>query len=427
MLILLLIALNGVLALTEIAIVSASEVRLSNEAQQGNTAAKSAMQLSRDPTRFLSTVQVGISLVGVLTGAFGGATLARRIAPLLEGLPVVGMYADAVALGLVVLVITYLTLVLGELVPKRLALTDPARWAIFFAPVMWVLSRAAGPIVKLLSVSTDTVLRALGVQLDATEEVTEDDIRFMMRQGTREGVFNLREKQMVDRVFNLDERRVATIMTPYPDVVWIDPDAPIEDNIHTIVRTGFSTYPVGKGELNEIEGMLSTKKLFAQIANGIPPNLPAATDPPLVIPEGARALRVLDLFKQARAHTGLVVDEYGTIQGIVTLSDFMLELVGVESPTEQSAPLITQREDGSYLIDGVLPVDELPTLFEEFDMVEEGERNYQTLGGFMMDTLGRIPRAGDVVRQQGLRFEIVDMDERRVDKVLISMEAPSEP
>ncbi|MGF1504114.1 MAG: hemolysin family protein [Anaerolineae bacterium] len=421
LLILLFITMNGVLALSEIAIVSANPDRLSARAAQGDSGAAAALALSKQPTQFLSTVQIGISLVGILTGAFGGATVANHVAPLLDDLPLIGPYARAVSVGLVVVATTYLSLVIGELVPKRIAISDTARWASLIAPPMQILSRLTRPLVAVLSVSTNTVLRLLGVPLTSDDSVTEEDVRALIQRGAKTGVFLPTETAIVERVFRLDDRRVAALMTPYPDVIWLDINDPMEDNMRTVIEAGFSYYPLCDGDLNDMIGVVAAKQVLARAARGEPPDLRADSIDPLLVPEGIRALTILEQFKAKGLRVAMVVDEYGNIQGIVTLADFLAEIIGATADGSD-VPQVGERSDGTMLIDGTMPVDDLFNLIDTLDLPVESERDYQTVAGLVMATLGDIPREGDAVRIPPVTHEVIDMDGMSIDKLLLTQE-----
>jgi putative hemolysin len=418
--ILVLIIANGVFSMSEMAIVSARKVRLQQLANQGDVKAKAALKLAESPNHFLSTVQVGISLIGILTGAFGGATIANRLAVYVKLVPLLTPYSEPLSFGIVVLLITYLSLIVGELVPKRLALNNPERIASIVAIPMQALSAIASPMVYLLSASTDLILRLLGITASTEPQVTEEEIKILIEQGTEAGTFEEAEQDMVERVFRLGDRPVSYLMTPRPDIVWLDLDDSAEENRHKMVDSAYSRYPVCQGGLDNVLGVIPVTDLLARSFRGEPLDLTVGLRQPIFVPESTRGLKVLELFKQTITHMALVVDEYGVIQGLVTLNDIMSEIVGdVPSTDGQDHPQAVQREDGSWLLDGMLPVEEFLELFgmEEWESEEPG--SYQTLGGFVITHLGRIPAAADHFEWQNMRIEVMDMDGNRVDKVLI--------
>ena len=420
LIILVLIIANGVFSMSEMAIVSARKVRLQQLANQGDVKAKAALKLAESPNHFLSTVQVGISLIGILTGAFGGATIANRLAIYVKLVPLLAPYSEPLSFGIVVLLITYLSLIVGELVPKRLALNNPERIASIVAIPMQALSAIASPMVYLLSASTDLILRLLGITASTEPQVTEEEIKILIEQGTEAGTFEEAEQDMVERVFRLGDRPVSYLMTPRPDIVWLDLDDSPEENRHKMVDSAYSRYPVCQGGLDNVLGVIPVTDLLARSFRGEPLDLTVGLRQPIFVPESTRGLKVLELFKQTITHMALVVDEYGVIQGLVTLNDIMSEIVGdVPSTDGLDHPQAVQREDGSWLLDGMLPVEEFLELFgmEEWESEERG--SYQTLGGFVITHLGRIPATADHFEWQSMRIEVMDMDGNRVDKVLV--------
>ncbi|MEH2157604.1 hemolysin family protein [Nostoc sp.] len=420
LIILVLIIANGVFSMSEMAIVSARKVRLQQLANQGDVKAKAALKLAESPNHFLSTVQVGISLIGILTGAFGGATIANRLAIYVKRVPFLAPYSEPVSFGIVVLLITYFSLIVGELVPKRLALNNPERIASIVAIPMQALAAIASPVVFLLSASTDLILRLLGITASTEPQVTEEEIKILIEQGTEAGTFEEAEQDMVERVFRLGDRPVSYLMTPRPDIVWLDLDDTAEENRQKMVDSAYSRYPVCQGGLDNVLGVIPVTDLLARSFRGEALDLTVGLRQPVFVPESTRGLKVLELFKQTITHMALVVDEYGVIQGLVTLNDIMSEIVGdVPSTDGQDQPQAVQREDGSWLLDGMLPVEEFLELFgmEEWESEERG--SYQTLGGFVITHLGRIPAAADYFEWQSMRIEVMDMDGNRVDKVLV--------
>ncbi|RCJ22235.1 hypothetical protein A6770_30070 [Nostoc minutum NIES-26] len=418
--ILVLIIANGVFSMSEMAIVSARKVRLQQLANQGDAKARAALKLAESPNHFLSTVQVGISLIGILTGAFGGATIAEKVAVYLRLVPFLASYSEPLAFGIVVLIITYLSLIIGELVPKRLALNNPERIAAIVAIPMRALAALASPVVYLLSASTDMVLRLLGITPSIEPQVTEEEIKILIEQGTEAGTFEEAEQDMVERVFRLGDRPVSSFMTPRPDIVWLDLEDSAEENREKMVDSAYSRYPVCQGGLDNVLGVIPVTDLLARSFRGEPLDLTVGLRQPVFVPESTRGLKVLELFKQTITHMALVVDEYGVIQGLVTLNDIMSEIVGdVPNADDQENPQAVQREDGSWLLDGMLAVEDFLELFgmEEWESEERG--SYQTLGGFVITHLGRIPTAADHFEWQGMRIEVMDMDGNRVDKVLV--------
>jgi putative hemolysin len=420
LIILVLIIANGVFSMSEMAIVSARKVRLQQLANQGDVNARVALKLAESPNHFLSIVQVGITLINILNGVFGGATIAKRLGEYVKLVPFLSSYSEPIAFSVVVLVITYLSLIVGELVPKRLALNNPERIAAFVAIPMRALAALASPIVHLLSASTEMVLRLLGIRPSSEPQVTEEEIKILIEQGTEAGTFEEAEQDMVERVFRLGDRPVSAFMTPRPDIVWLDLEDSPEENRQKMSDSGYSRYPVCQEGLDNVLGIVPVTDLLARSFRGESLDLTMGLRQPVFVPESTRGLKVLELFKQTITHMALVVDEYGVIQGLVTLNDIMSEIVGdVPAEPGQEEPQAVQREDGSWLLDGMLPVEEFLELFdmEEWEYDERG--SYQTLGGFVINHLGRIPAAADYFEWQDMRIEVMDMDGNRVDKVLV--------
>lgn len=416
-----LILANALLALSEMAVVSARKVRLQQRAEEGDDGARAALELANAPNRFLSTIQIGITLVGILAGAFGGATLAAKLAEPLGRIPFLAGYSQALSLGLVVLVITYLSLVLGELVPKRLALSNPERIAAAVSPVMRALSRVVSPAVRLLSLSTDGVLRLLRVRQLDDLPVTEEEVRLLIEQGTRVGVFEPSEQEMVGRVFRLDVRPVSALMTPRTEVVWLDLADPTEKLQAVILGSDYSVFPVARDTPDAIVGVVQAKDLLAQCLQGEPPDIEAVLQPAQFVPESMSLLAVLERLRDSHSQIALVIDEFGGFQGLVTLNDMLEAIVGdLPQLDDRGEPDVIEREDGSLLIDGQVSIDDLKALLRVKELPEESSGSYQTIGGLMMTTLGRIPSSGDHFEWGGLRFEVVDMDGFRVDKVLVT-------
>jgi putative hemolysin len=418
--ILLLIILNGVFAMSEIAVVSARKARLQQWAEAGDTKARAALELANAPNQFLSTVQIGITLIGILAGAFGGATIAKELDAWLGDIPLLAPYSRALSLALVVAITTYLSLIVGELVPKRLALNHPERLAAAIAGPMRLLSRVAYPVVHLLSLSTEFVLRMFGVKPSTEPPVTEEEIRVLVEQGTRAGMFEEAEREMVERVFRLGDRRVGAVMTPRTEIVWLDRDATPEEIRRTITESAHSRFLVAQESLDNVLGIIHAKDLLAQCLAAQSVDLTTPLQQPLYVPESMGALKVLELFKQTGTHIALAVDEYGGIQGLVTPNDLLEALVGdLPEAGEVGEPLALQREDGSWLLDGMLPVDEFKALFHLGFLPGQHQGVYNTLAGFVIMQLGRIPTAADSFEWGGLKIEVMDMDGNRVDKVLV--------
>ena len=428
---LLLILANGVLAMAEIAVVSARKVRLQRRADKGDRKAKVALQLAEEPNQFLATIQIGITLVGTLAGAYGGTTVARKLASLLANVPYIGPYAQTISVSLVVLIITYLSLVIGELAPKRLGLNNAEGVASSLAPVMQTLSRITAPLVNLLDTSTDLVVKLLGVKPSDEPALTPEELKTFLDLGTKTGVIEETEQEMIESVMRLDERRIGAVMTPRPEIIWLDLDEPPERLRQTIAQSEHSRFLVVQDGLDNVVGILRVKELFSKEKKNEKEIRYQAQDlqellhPPLFVPESMSILRALELFKQQSTHIALVTDEYGIIQGMVTHHDILEAIVGFIPADEYEEPLAIQREDGSWLLDGMMPTDELKELLDLETLPSEGA-NYQTVSGLIMSQLGSIPSEGQYFEWDNLCFEVVDMDVRRVDKVLVRTVHPDE-
>jgi putative hemolysin len=422
--ILLLVLVNGLLSLAEFALVSARKTRLQQLADQGDEKARVALEVARQPGQFLSTVQIGITLVGILAGAFGGATLSRLLAERLNEIPLLAPVSQGLALTIVVLTITLLTLVLGELAPKRLALSRPESFAMAFARPMRTLSRLMRPIVRMLDWLSGLVLRLLRVPPTVDESFTQDEIRVLIDQATQAGVFEEAEQDMLAGVLRLADRRVGNLITPRTEIEWLDLEDPPEVNLRKVMESNRSRFPVGCGSLDDVRGVVQARALLAASLEAARTGGKVDQDklllPPVFVPENKPALEALELFRTAQAPLLLVIDEFGGLQGLVTITDLVESIVGdlplSGEPAEQE---VIQREDGSFLIDGMYPVDEFLELFNISTLPEYEKGLYQSLGGFVLNYLGRIPAPGDHFEWGDLRFEVMDMDGLRIDKVLV--------
>ena len=419
-LIVLLILANGALAMSEFAVISSRKTRLQRLADTGNRKAAAALQLAQFPDTFLSTVQIGITLAGVLAGALGGATIAVAIEVWLVRYPLMAPYGRAISVGIVVIAITYLSLVWGELVPKRMALNDPERMASLVARPMHFLAWATSPLVRFLSASTNVTLRLLRIRPSMEPPVTEEEIKVLVEQGTKAGVFDPTERDLVTRIFKLGDRTVDMLMTPRSKIVWLDVQEPLSSLRQKIATSHRSRFPVCQGSPENVLGVVAVRDLFRQSLEGKEINPREVLQTPLYVPEGTRAVDLLQRFKDSRTHFALVVDEHGSVLGVCTLYDISEVLVGAlptrERPIES---MMARRDDGTWLLDGMLPLDELKELFKITKLPGEKAGGYTTLGGLVMGALQRVPVEGDSFEAAGLRFEVVDMDGRRVDKVLV--------
>lgn len=417
--VLLLIAFNGVFAMSELAIVSARRARLQVLASEGRRGAETALALAADPGRFLSTVQIGITLIGIFAGAYGGAALAGPLADYLARWPTLAQWAHPLALGIVVVGITYLSLIVGELVPKQLALRDPERVAVVIAPPMHTLSRLTAPLVALLDVSTRLGLRLCGASERSESRVTDEEIHTLIAEATESGVVERSEQAMIRGVMRLADRPVGALLTPRTDIVWLDIEASPEETAALLRASPYSRYPVCNGTVDDVLGVVQAKDLLDAAFAGRAPDLRGLIREPAVVPDSCDALRLLEQLRTSALPMALVVDEYGDLCGLVTATDILEAIVGELAEADGSFdPQVVTREDGSWLLDGRLPADELKELLSVATLPGDGEFN--TLAGFVMTTLDTMPTVGDHFDAVGFRFEVVDIDGRRIDKLLVS-------
>jgi putative hemolysin len=415
LIILAIILINAVFVLSEMSVASSRKARLQERVNDGDKRAGTALKLIENPNLFLATVQIGITLVGVFLGAVGGARLSIPLSGLLARIPVLTEYADSLALAIVVIAITFVSIVLGELVPKRIALHNPERIASTLAGPMIVVSRLFKPFVWLLGRITDFILKIMGVEPGTDPPVTEEEIQLLIDQGTQAGVFEESEHDMVEGVFSLGDQRVYSLMTPRPDIVWLDIEDSLEDIRQKISGCNLSRFPVRQGSLDVILGIVKARDLLMQSLNDEPIILKDLLKPAFFVPETMFASKALEILKEKGTDMLLVIDEFGALQGLLTINDILEEIVGA---MEIEEPQATQRQDGSWLLDGMLEVDEFKEIFDLPLLPHEDE--YETLSGFVMVSLGRLPQPTDRFEWHGLKFEVMDMDGRRVDKVLVT-------
>jgi magnesium and cobalt exporter, CNNM family len=411
-----LILLNGAFAMSEIALVTTRKATLRRRAEQGDRGAAAAVRLGEEPTRFLSTVQIGITLIGVLNGVIGVSALAPPLAAWLREQGLGGQAADYLATGTVVALITYFTIVLGELVPKRLGQLNPESVARLVARPMEWLALVSKPLVRLLSGSTTLVLSLLGARDIPARPVTEEEIGALLAEGSHAGVIEIEEHQMVRNVFRLDDRQIGSLMVPRSEVVYLDVALPWEENRDRIVRSGHTRFPVVRKGVTNVLGVISARRLLRKTLLGEVPDLSADLQPPVFVPENLTGLELLQNFRSSGVQLMFVVDEYGEVLGVVTLRDLLEAITGEMNPRNPEDQWAVRREDGSWLLDGLIPVPELKDRLA-LDTLPDEER-YHTLSGMLMLLLGRLPQTADRVEHAGWRFEIVDMDGKRVDKVL---------
>jgi len=416
-----LILMNGLFSMSEIAVVSARKARLHLRAAKGDKGAQSALELAERPDNFLATIQIGITLVAILMGAFGSTRIAAILEPILAQLPVLNEYSGQIAGATAVTFVTYLTLVLGELAPKQIALNKPESVASRISPFMTWLARLTYPAVLFLSASSRFVVWLLRIRPSDEPVITEDDIQMMMEQGTQVGVVEPIEEEIVEQLFRVGDLRVNDLMVDRTDILWLDVSDPPSEIKSKINNGAHSRYPVARGDLDNIIGLVYVKDLLVQTLDKELPDLELLVKPALLIPSGLPVYQVLERFKEAKAQIAFITDEHGGVEGLVTFIDLLEAIVGdVPEIGDPASPTAVRRADGSWLIDGMLAIDSFKQLFDIQSLPEETENYYQTLGGFVMSYLGRVPKTGDQFTWQGITVEVVDMDLRRVDKVLVT-------
>src|SRR5215207_2473119 len=415
LIILTIILVNAIFVLSEMSVASSRKARLQQRINDGDRRANTVLHLIENPNLFLATVQIGITLVGVFVGAVGGARLAAPLSVRLATVPALAPYAGSLALGIVVISITFVSIVLGELVPKRIALHSPERIAGLLAGPMIIVSKLFRPFVWILGKITDFVLKMLGIEPGKEPPVTEEEIQLLIDQGTQAGVFEEAEQDMVEGVFSLADQRVYSLMTPRPDIVWMDVSDSVEEIRQKLEQSQFSRFPVRQGSLDAIVGIVKARDLLVQSLNNEPIILKNLLKPAFFVPETMFASRALEVSKEQGTDMLLVIDEFVALQGLLTITDILEEIVG---EMENEEPQATQRQDGSWLLDGMLEVDEFKEIFHLPVLPHEDE--YETLSGFVMVSLGRVPQPTDRFEWHGLNFEVMDMDGRRVDKVLVT-------
>jgi putative hemolysin len=424
LIIIFLILLNGLLAMCELALVSSRKARLEQWVNEGNQGAIVALELANSPNGFLSTIQIGITFIGILAGAFGGATVAEPLIRYLDEFPQLAGYGEIAGITIVVVSITYFSIVIGELLPKRLALTNPERLACIIAPLIKRLSRLAHPLVMLLSSSTNLLLRMSRIKPSSEPEVTEEEIKLLIDKGTQAGIFQEFEQDTIERVFRLADRRVSVLMTPRADIISLDLNESEKEIKAKIAQYKYSFFPVVHDTLDNIVGIIRWKDLLSLSMESKPFDIKSISRKPLFVTEKTPAVKVLELFKTTKTHIAFVVDEYGAIQGLVTLDDILGSVFEDVEDTPESEREIIKREDGSWLIAGSLPLDEFMDYFEIWHVDDKERLGVNTVGGFVMGKIGAVPSEGQYFEWEGLRIEVVDMDGRRVDKIFVSRVMP---
>lgn len=419
LIILILILLNGFFALSELALVSMKKTRLEADAKKGDKKAQKAIALSGKPDKFLSAIQIGITTIGILTGIFSGKSLAIWLAVYLEKIPGFEASAYTIAVVVIVLIVTYLSLIFGELVPKRIAMTNPEKAAKIVAGPMNVISTIGKPFVWLLSISTKGVIKLLNIDTKATPKITEEEIKAALQEGTEEGQFQEVEQDIVERVFNLNDRDVDTLMTHRNDLIWIDLEDSIDEIRKTIHENVHNVYPVASEQLDEIVGVIFLKDFFSDFSDSEfnPRNY---IKPAQFVPNTMNGYNVLKLFRESQQFYAIVTDEFGSVQGIITIDDLMEALVGTIVEPDESDQQIVKREDGTWLVDGQFSFYDFLAYFDMEDLYPE--HDYNTISGLILDILEHIPVTAEKIHWNSFEFEIVDMDSARIDKVLVRKE-----
>jgi putative hemolysin len=412
----LLILLNGFFAMSEMALVSSRKIRLEQMAENGSKGARRALKLAEDPTGFLSTVQIGITLIGIVAGAYSGATFADPLANVLREVSFIEESAFAIAFTIVVAITTYLSLIVGELVPKRIALNHSEAISSFVSGPMTILAVIAAPIVWFLRLSTETLLKLLGIKPSEEATVTEEEVKALIAEGAKTGVFEHAERDMIDGVLRLADRDVRTIMVPRPDTVWLSIEDPIETIMREITESGYSRFPVCRGDVDDVMGILHVKSLVALGRAPTHAEIEAAIATPLYVNETMSVLKLQERFRDSPIHMAIVIDEYGSFEGVITPTDILVAIAGDLPEREgEDLPYAVQRDDGSWLLDGAMPIDDVDRVLAGVS-IDRGD--FATLAGFVLESFGYIPEAGEHFEAQGWRFEVVDLDGRRIDKIL---------
>lgn len=410
-----LVLLNGLFVMAEIALISARKPRLEGQANRGDKKAKAALLLSNNPDTFISTVQLGITLISILLGIYGEEGITHHIKNLLENVAFIKPYIDTVAKILMLITITYISLVLGELIPKRIGMSNPEAIAKFVAAPMKVISTITFPFVWLLSISSNLLVRLFGIQRN-DNSVTEEEIKAIITEGTEQGTIEEAEQEIIERVFHLSDRNITSLMTHRKDIVWLDASKTVGDIKRSLQEAMHSIYPVCDGNIDKIKGFVSIKELFTadeSVAIG------SIIKQPMYVPENNTAYQVLEKFKASKIHHSFIVNEYGSIEGLITLNDILEAIVGDMSQPDEEPYEMTERADGSYLIDAQVSFYDFLNHFDKTEWLDDGDQEFDTLAGFILDQLKEIPKTGDTLSWRGFDFEIVDMDSHRIDKILV--------
>ncbi len=416
-----LIILNGLFAMAEIALVSAKKTKLEVQANKGDRQAKDALKLSNKPQLFMSTTQIGITLIGILTGIFSGAGIKEGVASYIHSFPLLAPYSDGIATTIVVVIITYFSMVIGELVPKQIGMSNPEAIAKTMAAPMRILSMFTYPFIWLLSHSSNFIIRLLGIK-NRNNNVTEDEIKALINEGAEQGEIEEAEQEIIERVFHLGDRNITSLMTHRSDTVWLDKNSTVAEMKQLDEELAHSVYPVCDGNIDNICGMVSLKEMFWEKPEK---TLEEIMTPAIYVPENNTAYQLLEKFKQTKRHSAIIVDEYGSMQGIITLNDILDAIVGDIPEQDEDNYEITRRDDGSYLVDAQIPFYNFLSYFDKVDWLDDTEQDFDTLAGFLLHHMKRIPVAGEKMEWKDFIFEIMDMDNHRIDKLLVTYHTPA--
>jgi putative hemolysin len=421
LIVLLLIILNGLFAMAEIAIVSTRKSKLQKQINDGDKKAQKALDVINNPNRFLSTVQVGVTFIGIFTGAFGGESFAHTLSSVIGKIPLFAPFSFPISLFIVVTCITYLSLIIGELVPKRIALTRPDTIAKLVANPITIFSNIMSPLISLLTTSSDVVIRILQIKPSDEPIVSEEEVRMLIREGAMVGVFNKQEKDIVERTFQLDTKKLVSFMKTRKEIIWLDINSPFKELQDTIVQHPYSYFPVCEDSLDKIIGIVRTEDLFTSFLSTEKIDLKKAVHKPIYVPETMQAWKVLELFKKSGVHMALVIDEYGSVVGLLSLSDILEEIVGdIPDINELEEQEIIKKKDGTFVINGLVPVDEFKEYFKIDSLPGERSGTFHTIGGFVMSRLGTVPKQGNTFNLDSFTFEVIQMDGNRVKKILVN-------
>jgi putative hemolysin len=414
-----LIILNGLFVVAEIALVSARKARLEGMSDKGNKKAKVALDLANHPDVFLPTAQIGITLISIVTGMYSGEKFSKNLEPYIAKIPFLEKYADTISTSIIVILVTFLSIILGELIPKRLGITRAEKIACAVArPMLWI-SKAASPLVWVLNKTTNFLFKIFGIHSSQDNIVTEEEIKAIISEGTEHGTIDEAEQEIIERVFHLGDRNITSLMTHRSDIVWINANSKLSDVTNIIRNSPHSIYPLCDGQIDEIKGIIHVKDLF--LANDTT-EITSLKRPALFVPDNNTAYQVLEKFKESKIHCCFIVDEYGTMQGMITLNDILEAIVGDIPQTGQDDYEIVERKDGTFIVDAQIPFYDFLEKFEKADWIKEIEQQeYDTLAGFILHELEHIPVTGETIAWRGFDFEIIDMDGHRIDKVLVSI------